>query len=100
MVQEDAGPMGAQVTPVERLSNEFSNLLNAVLDEGEMEEIRSRTDPTSPECVTHDYLDSNEVMAAAFENVFGRQSDPASDEDADLWNKAWSLSKERLFKAV
>jgi hypothetical protein len=98
MVQEDIGPLGAQENPVEKLSNEFTNLLNAVLDEGEMEEIRSRTDPGSSACVTHDYLDSNEVMAAAFENVFGREIDPGSQEDADLWNKAWSLSKKRYFK--
>lgn len=46
-------------------------------------------------CASHDYLDANMVMAAAFRQVHGREADFTSEGDADIsdWNAAWALAR-------
>ncbi len=41
----------------------------------------------------HDFLDANTVMEEAFKAIFGHGSDPASQSDTDLINRAWDLAK-------
>lgn len=48
-------------------------------------------------CATHDFLDANVPMAAAFESVMGRPFDADEDADVSLWNMAWEIARaERL----
>jgi hypothetical protein len=44
-------------------------------------------------CASHDFLDANDVMAEAFAEVIGHEQDCASDPDAVIWSKAWSIAR-------
>jgi hypothetical protein len=48
-------------------------------------------------CASHDYCDSNMVMADAFALTIGRpflpEDEPPSNVDCDLWNEAWAIAK-------
>lgn len=48
-------------------------------------------------CHTHDYIDSNMSMLAAFENVLGRTPDASSGTDCALMNQAWDLWRQDPF---
>lgn len=56
-------------------------------------------------CATHDFLDANMAMLAAFEEVAGRElatiSETATDEekgaDSNLFNAAWTLARAACF---
>jgi len=50
-------------------------------------------------CATHDFLDANECMAAAFEAILGHAPEPASDGDTALWNAAWNIAKPKYLTA-
>ena len=52
-----------------------------------------------PVCHSHDFLDANETMSAAFEYAVGRKADVSSDADCALWNAAWDLAKAHEFTA-
>lgn len=45
-------------------------------------------------CASHDFCDANMIMSQAFLYVFGRESNPASADDAGLWNRAWNIARE------
>lgn len=58
----------------------------------------NRTERDPYVCHTHDHIDANMTMEAAFEIVFGRPSDITDPQDlgaADMavWNAAWQLWK-------
>lgn len=56
-----------------------------------------------PSCPSHDMLDANMVMDAAFSKTFGRAADLESDEDMGLINRAWTEARsvmEREGKAL
>ncbi len=42
-------------------------------------------------CATHNFTDANEVMAAAFSRMMGRDADVDDDQDTALWNAAWDM---------
>jgi len=44
-------------------------------------------------CCTHDYIDSNETMLKARENIGLEPLDASSVDDAALCNAAWQLAK-------
>ena len=54
-------------------------------------------------CHSHDYVDANMVMLAAFEATFGREpaflSDSNKTVDLVLWNDAWAIAKAADFFA-
>lgn len=83
----------------ELLAHAFTVRLRDNLTAEEMEEVRVRNrdlyDGTDV-CATHDFLDANEVMAVAFKDVVGRDSEDG--EDAQLWNTAWDIAKSREFR--
>lgn len=43
-------------------------------------------------CHSHDFIDSNMTMVAAFHEECGRELDPANSDDAALWTDAWELA--------
>lgn len=47
-------------------------------------------------CASHDYLDANEAIEAAFQVVIGRPSVPACDADTTLIDAAWSRWRVRF----
>jgi hypothetical protein len=48
-------------------------------------------------CHSHDYLDANMVMLAAFQEVYEREPDVQLEADAALWSAAWDLAKRNKF---
>lgn len=57
---------------------------------------RNKTYPDSA-CASHDFCDANMVMAAAFEEVVGRETELNDDEDIRLWDRAWDLAADNKF---
>jgi hypothetical protein len=54
---------------------------------------RTRTDFQVDVCHSHDYLDANMAMHAAFVVVFRHEPQMDSDEDCTLINLAWTRAK-------
>lgn len=82
---------------VARLAAGFTAELKRTLTPAEWAEMVSinRDDPIywqGGACASHNYCDSNMVMAAAFETAFSREIDLDSDDDLDLWNAAWNAA--------
>ena len=63
----------------------------------EMEAINEENEICPECCATHNYLDSNECMLEAFQNVTGRHPELNINEHIDLINLAWALSKANKF---
>lgn len=79
---------------VRSLAAEFDHLLHRHMSSQDLFAaiMKNNAEANNPEtCHTHDYIDSNESMEMAFQNVFGRESDIASEEDAEIVNRAWRL---------
>jgi hypothetical protein len=82
--------MSTYITAYE-ISAKFTNLLAAELSSEKMDAI---SDDNAKErnpniCHSHDHCDANEVMAAAFLAVVGREMDLQSDTDGELWDRAF-----------
>ena len=82
---------------ISKLADAFVADLKANVSPADFAEIRRRN--ATPEyaraCASHDFVDANECMTAAFNIVIGRDANPASDADTALWNAAWDLAKAR-----
>lgn len=72
-------------------------LTRAQLVEVDLENDRRAAGGDNFTCATQDHMDANEAMAAAFEGLFGREPDPGSDRDAEMWNAAWAFVKRHGF---
>lgn len=81
------------------LASTFSRGLRKDVGPANMAEIarRNAAEKDSGICHSHDFIDANDVMYAAFMAATGR--DPLGDDlpmtqaDADLWNAAWAAAK-------
>lgn len=88
---------------IEAIACEFAARIRAEFDTATLCEIRRRN--ALPEyrragaCATHDFCDSNVLMGAAFQAVMMRESCPASDQDAVLWDSAWDRARSSGFTA-
>ncbi len=51
-------------------------------------------------CASHDFCDSNVYMVMAFEDVVGHEADCGSQDDVDLINAAWAITKKRGFAST
>ncbi len=77
-----------------RLAQTFHGIVRRELPE-HLERIdRLNSEPSyTGMCATHDFCDTNMLMAEAFERVVGRESDVSAHVDVALWNKAWNVAK-------
>ena len=50
-------------------------------------------------CASHDYYDTNDAMAAAWESLTAIPNDCGSDEHAVIWNTAWATAMGRGYGA-
>lgn len=77
------------------IAERFTEILQSSLPEQSFAEIRRRNAerPTRMHCHSHDFLDANMVMKAAFAEVAGREAviddTVAGQGDIALWNAAW-----------
>lgn len=84
---------------VTALAAAFTRELRKDVCPAKMAEIarRNAAENDSGICHSHDFIDANDVMYAAFMAATGR--DPLGDDcpmtqaDADLWNAAWAAAK-------
>ena len=78
-----------------RIAVAFVADLREALTAEQFEEIRRRnaTPAYARACASHDFIDANESMAAAFETVMGYGPSACSDADTALWNAAWEIAR-------
>jgi hypothetical protein len=76
------------------LAAAFRRLLREQLTPAQWEEMLALNarEPNPNVCHSHDHIDANMTMAEAWEEVFGRKPDPADEDEADTWNKAWKIA--------
>lgn len=82
------------------VSNKFSKLINESFSKKELKETIAKNKTAEYEncCATQDYCDANMIMDEAFTQVIGHEIDLQNDEDLQIWNEAWDLSKASDFK--
>lgn len=56
---------------------------------------RNKEQPNRNICHSHDFIDTNMVMFAAYKHITGERT--LKDKWFDLWNQAWDLAKEKEF---
>lgn len=82
---------------VVKLSYEFSEIIRQELTEDQLTAVNETNDLTDPyTCHTHDYIDANESMLLAMSNL-DIEFDPADENQAELTNEAWNMSKQNFF---
>lgn len=72
-----------------------ASLLSQLLEPETLKRCAAHADPAA--CITHNFLDSNQVMLNAFENVCGRSVSFDSEDDIHLLAEAWNLARENEF---
>ena len=85
-----------------KLAAAFSRAIREALTPDQLAAVRALNaaeGPVSPVCHTHDHIDANDAMIAAFRQVTGRDPDPSARADADLINAAWCRAKMHHFSA-
>ena len=88
-----------------RLAKAFSRNMRAALEPEELREAiaRNHAETSVSVCHTHDFLDANMIMDAAFSEAFGRareDEDPETGEepeDFEVWGAAWMIAKRNDF---
>jgi hypothetical protein len=70
------------------IASEFRERLRAALPPAALTEIDCRNAGADATCASHDFLDANEIMDAAFADVVRRALNSDSGADAKLWNDA------------
>jgi phosphopantetheinyl transferase (holo-ACP synthase) len=91
----------------EKLSNEFSRIINEWLTADEIKAINKANAEDKEHCATHQYCDPNEAMLQAFETVIGREfvffdaeipnTESQQVKDDLLITIAWNLSRKNNF---
>ena len=85
------------MTDVQTLAVAFSREVRATLTAEQLAAVNAvnKTPGYGPDaaCASHDYIDANECMIAAFVAGVGREIDPDSQADADVTNAAWNMAK-------
>ncbi|MER9524025.1 hypothetical protein NKI96_10615 [Mesorhizobium sp. M0292] len=89
-----------------KLAREFGSMMQAELSP---RQFRAMCDANKAEpedsgiCHSHDYVDANMVMLAAFQETFGREpfflNNPKDTIDLEVWNDAWAIAKAADFFA-
>ena len=76
-----------------KLAWTFSTLLLRDLGEDTLTKVaRLNLVETENFCHSHDYIDTNMVMAEAFKQVTETEVDLDSSSDISLWNSSWNLA--------
>lgn len=82
------------------IAEAFAEIMRQWLTPAEFEEMRRRNVTYDDMiCASHDFCDSNMAMAAAMQGILAREPDPGDEDDARLWNEAWTLAKRLYFTA-
>ena len=84
----------------QKIAIAFSREIRDCTTESQLAEINRRNASEEWGCATHDFMDANEQMHAAFIRATGR--DPLgehgmTDSDIRLWNEAWEIARAARF---
>lgn len=89
---------------IEHLAHRFTERLRAELTDEQWAEMRRKNASGNYKlcCASHDYVDANMVMAAAFTEVYGRGPGFLGKGDTDIrdWNDAWNLARQTTLTAA
>lgn len=85
---------------IARIAADFSERLRSELPPEIMAEINRRAASQDFGCPTHDFIDANCLMAHAFAASTGREADPDSAADAELWDAAWNAARDSHFDSI
>lgn len=80
---------------IHAIAEAFADRIHDATTEDEFAEIKrlNATEDYKFACASHDFMDANIEMDAAFCEVMGRDADAGSYEDAEVWNRAWDMAK-------
>lgn len=80
---------------VARLAGAFADTIHDWTTSAEFAEIcrLNAAETNLAVCHSHDFIDANEAMNAAFRSVVGRAPDAASEDDTALMNAAWAQAR-------
>lgn len=83
-----------RISPERAIGSLFAFALRQALKPDEWETMRAlNAIERNPNiCHSHDFVDANEFMAAAFAAVMGREIDLRSDADSAMWSRAWAAA--------
>ena len=100
IVRELYGPIEQRINA---LSQAFSKEIRDCTTPDELAEINAANESNVYGCATHDFMDANEQMDAAWTRVFGFPFLPSDGSEPnglaiDLWNHAWNKSRENKFQ--
>ena len=87
---------------VDSLAEAFSAEIRKALTPAQLRAVVLRNKDAGPlasYCHSHDFIDANECMIAAIQQVMGREIDPANQTDSDIINAAWDSAKADDFGA-
>lgn len=93
------------------LAGQFADVVHDWTTPEQFEQIKERNRANDDLiCASHDFIDANEAMDAAFRQAFGRGTRLCSDveegrcteaeyaADVALWNDAWKIAKDGWLK--
>lgn len=96
--------MNRTTMTTEHLAHRFTSLLREALTDEQWAEMRGKNESGAYRlcCASHDYVDANMVMAAAFAEVHRREAKflDAGDADIRVWNDAWALARQTALTAT
>jgi hypothetical protein len=89
------------MTEATNIGEAFAAHLKMELSSDGMAEVRAlnATPAYADCCASHDFLDANEVMLTAFQDIMGRDAafldgeGAEADADEALWNAAWDYAR-------
>lgn len=83
------------------IADKFSELLFNGLGFNTMTEVVKRNEVYGEGiCATHDFVDANEFMAEAFEEVMGYEMNISNQKHVETWNDSWELASKGKFGIV
>lgn len=90
---------------VERLAREFARRLRAEIGEAGMAEVvsRNKAERNPAICHSHDFVDSNQTMLDAWQQVApggALPRFPLRGVEAEVWDTAWGMAKYNYFWVV
>lgn len=76
----------------ESLSRKFAQLVLSLLNEEDKAQVLAHPKEDSC-CLTHDFMDTNQVMLDAYQELTGEELDIQDGDSMNLINTAWALAR-------
>lgn len=77
---------------IKKIAYHFADVLDQMLEPGEIQEIVKRNNGIGGHCASHDFCDANEAMIFAFE-IIDADFDLNNEDCLNAINSAWALAR-------